>query len=88
MCDICGRYYCPGECPGDNGELAERGLSVAECAVCGRNLYSRERVFCRAENAVCRECAALVETDVLLDLTGCGDTQALLEELGFSDEIL
>lgn len=88
MCDICGRYYCPCGCPGDDGELAERGFPVTECTVCGRNLYSGERVFCGGGSTVCGECAALLETDALLDLIGCEDTPALLEELGFSDEIL
>lgn len=88
MCDICGRYYCPCGCPGDDGELAERGFPVAECAVCGRNLYSGMRVFYREEKTVCAECATLLETDTLLELTGCGETGTLLEELGFSDEIL
>lgn len=88
MCDICGRQYCPGGCPGDDGEEVSHGLPVAECAVCGSKLYRGERAYCRGEKNVCAECSALAETDTLLELTESEDTGELLEALGFLAEIL
>ena len=44
--------------------------------------------FAGRKKTVGAECAALLETDTLLELTGCGETGALLEELGFSNETL
>lgn len=88
MCSICGRMYCPGGCPGDDGEVAGIGFPVAECALCGEKLYRGTKAFCREEKAVCTDCVAGMQEDALLDLTDCGSVEELLNELGFSDEIL
>ena len=88
MCSICGRYFCPAGCPGDDGALAGLGFPVGECACCGRNLYGGEKAFCLEEKTICEECAQTLEMDDLLELTGCENTAEILEELGYPGENL
>lgn len=88
MCSICGRMYCPSDCPGDDGELPGVGFPVAECALCGKRLYRGARVFCRDEKTVCADCALSAQAEELLDITDCADMEELLSELGFTSENL
>lgn len=88
MCSICGMLFCPGGCPGDDGEAAGVGFPVAECAVCKEKLYRGTRAFCREEKAVCTDCVSSTQADALLDMTDCESIGELLLELGFSCETL
>ena len=39
MCDVCGGYVCPPNCPNNNGYSAERGRAIGYCCICGEVIY-------------------------------------------------
>ena len=56
MCKICRKYKCPPSCPSYDGESAERGKRVGECALCGTTLCEYDYIEYTYGKPYCYEC--------------------------------
>jgi hypothetical protein len=82
MCDICRRTYCPSACPNhrDTREAVSGDLEV--CSECGAVISDGEWCYCFANGTVCTECAARIDVEDLLRLTGIDSRNELLRTVG------
>lgn len=89
MCEICEWSNCPPACPTYAGNWEGSGTRAGRCTLCGSVLHTGERALLKAGKLLCTDCAAELDTDDLLALTGAADTAALLcEELGWESIVL
>lgn len=88
MCDICGRYFCPPSCPGNDGYDLLRGAPRGNCLFCGSELYAGDRVYERDGKVLCLECAENADLETVLEIGECKTSTELFEELGFAPCVL
>jgi len=56
MCEICGKYICPPECPSFAGKDTDDGELYAVCAGCSSLIYTRQKSFRKSEMIFCEKC--------------------------------
>ena len=56
MCEVCGKYICPQECPSYEGREINSGGLFAVCERCSRRIYRQDLSFRKSEMIFCKEC--------------------------------
>ena len=61
MCDFCGGYVCPPNCPNYNGYSAEHGRPLGYCRICGDVIYADSDFYRVKKSFYCRDCGEEVD---------------------------
>ena len=76
MCEICGKWACPPNCPGYGEGESER------CGICGERLHEGEVVYEMDGKPYCAMCVEGADLEELVRICESEDAEALLENLG------
>lgn len=80
MCDICHSHTCPPACPSYRGNLPNFTPVVGHCMLCDGFLRADEPYLERGDQRLCAACAASLELDDILLLSGVESAAELLLE--------
>ena len=78
MCEICGKWSCPPQCP--NYEVVSGG----RCTVCGGRLYEGEICYEMNGKLYCSECVEGATLEELVRICESDDSEELLERMGLT----
>ena len=81
ICDECGQYFCPDQCPNFSGFIVGVGHPVGVCSLCDGALYRGDKYFVCGEKTVCADCAEQLVSPELLDLFDCFSPEDFFEML-------
>ena len=84
MCEYCNKSNCSASCPNFDGYVPSVGNVVAECGLCGKSIYPKEKYIDDENCPICADCASEMQLDELVLLSHSKDFWEVFDLLGIS----